>query len=72
MDNSMWPPSPYRIWQDLAGRWHLSHDGERLTCRGYPTRAMAYRCAVMRAKLSLDTGKAFPLREHFLNQRIGI
>lgn len=67
MDTPM-PPAPYRIWRAMDGRWHLSHDGERLTCRGYPTRAMAYRCAVMRHKLDLDNGRAWPLREHFLHK----
>lgn len=62
------PPWPYSIHRDLHGRWHLSHDGERLTCRGYPIRAHAYRCAVMRHKLDLDNGRAWPLREHFLHE----
>lgn len=60
------PPAPYTVFPDLSGRWHLSHDGERLTVRGYPTRAMAYRCAVMRHRLALDSGLAWPLRDHFL------
>ncbi len=64
------PPTPYRISQAMDGRWHLAHDGERLTCRGYPTRAMAYRCAVMRHKLDLDGGREAPLRDHFLNKHL--
>lgn len=62
------PPGKYTIHRDLHGRWQLSHDGECLTVVGYPTRAMAYRCAEMRHKLGLDTGRAWPLREHFLHK----
>ena len=68
MDIAPMPPVPYRIHLGIDRRWHLSHDGERLTCRGYPTQAMAYRCAVMRHRLGLDMGRATPLREHFLNK----
>lgn len=63
-------PGLYHTRRALDGRWHLYHDGERLTCRGYPTRAMAYRCAVMRDKLNLDDGRLWPLREHFLHQKM--
>jgi len=66
MDTTQYPmpPAGYMIYHD--GRaWHLCHDGERLTTRGYPARTMAYRCATMRHRLNLDGGMAYPLREHF-------
>jgi hypothetical protein len=60
------PPAGYMLYHD--GRvWHLYHDSERLTTRGYPARAMAYRCAVMRDKLNLDACRVLhPLRDHFI------
>ena len=67
MDPDMPLPGLYHTRRDLHGRWHLYHDGEQLTCRGYPFRAMAYRCAVMRHRLELDGGRATPLREHFIH-----